>query len=181
MYCTGIVGLKRKFSFSYFRENFVNIFVFAFREKTYEKLQTLLKICAKSDAEIFAKTKSNATIFAKTKIKTNIFAQTKIVTKISRNPLRNGHFWLKIILIKLLHNNLVVSFAQTNIFAKIFTKTFAKTNIFTKTFVKMKFLRYEFREFSRKCAHFRLIFAKIKSSVFVLTLLYLEHHDCLLA
>jgi hypothetical protein len=51
-----MIGLKQKFSFSYFRENFAKIY-FRFSRKNHTKI-----------TKIFAKMKIEAKIFAKTKI-----------------------------------------------------------------------------------------------------------------
>jgi hypothetical protein len=144
------VGLKRKFSCTYFRENFAKIF-------------------AKIDAKIFVKTKIEAKIFAKTKISTNINAifwqkfsrQFLQKRKFLRTLTQKFFFLVNHILNRLFHNFLAEIFAT--IFAK--TKSDAKMR---KVSRKRKFLRFLiFAWFS--------LFAKMKKTVFVSTLGRLLH------
>jgi hypothetical protein len=111
------VGLKRKFSFSYFRENFAKIsrkFIFVFREKIIRKYTNMTKIFAKTkiEAKIFAKTNISTSTIAKillfhnflAEIFATIFAKTKIFAKITSfsHDFRFSRKWKKSVFVSTL-------------------------------------------------------------------------------
>jgi hypothetical protein len=53
------------------------------------------------------------------------------------------------------------------------TKILQKRTHFRENFLGNEDFRETFREISRKCAHFRIIFAKMENTVFVSTLMKL--------
>jgi hypothetical protein len=53
----GVLGLKQKFSFSYFQENFAKIYFRFSQKKAYEKLQKIMKIFEKIFAKLSRKRK----------------------------------------------------------------------------------------------------------------------------
>jgi dolichol kinase len=123
-----LVGLKRKFSFSYFRKNFAKIYHFSQnnRTKIYENNKNFREHWCENFRE-------NENFY--------------------EHLCNNFTFWYNHILSRLFHNFLAEIFATIFAKSKIDAKMFAKTKIFAKqnfaNFTKITSLSHDFR-FSRK-------------------------------
>jgi hypothetical protein len=94
--CLLYIGLKQKFSYSHFRENFAKILFSLFAKKSYKNIQKLRKLMGKFSRE--------------RKLKRKIFAKTNFCENFRENEIVYEHlckkftFWYNHIFTRLFHN-----------------------------------------------------------------------------